>query len=350
MDLYSFAQKLPKVELHVHFEGSILPITLLKLADRNHIPLKAQDEQGLSEIYHFRDFAQFIETYARVTSCLRTIEDYELVAYEFGRERARQNIRYSEVTFTILTNMENTGLPWQAILHGLNHGRRQAKKEFGVDWRWIFDIVRDQPETQDKVTDIALAARDDRQGSGGSETGVIALGLGGTEAAFPAELFIRSFERAYQAGLACVPHSGETAGPAAIWATIHNLHPVRLGHGVRCIEDLDLVEYLSRGRLPLEVCPSSNVCLGVFPDFSAHPLRKLWDAGVYITVNSDDPAMFGADLNHEYEILVDKFGFSAAELEQISLNGLHASLLSEEDKTILDEEFRQQFIQLHKNL
>lgn len=257
MDLYSFARKMPKVELHVHFEGSILPATVLKLADRNHISLKAHDERGLREIYRFRDFAQFIETYLLVTSCLRTIDDYELVAYEFGRERARQNIRYSEVTFTILTNMENTGLSWQAILEGLNHGRCQAQKEFGVDWRWIFDIVRDHPETQDKVTEIALAARNNTQGTGRSETGVIALGLGGNEAAFPAELFTHSFERAYQAGLACVPHSGETAGPASIWATIHKLHAVRLGHGVRCIEDPDLVEYLSRQRprgLPDQQC------------------------------------------------------------------------------------------------
>ena len=337
MNLLEFARRLPKVELHVHLEGSIRPATLLQLAQRNGVRLPAQDEEGLRDFYRFRDFAHFIEVYVAITGCLRTPDDYRLIAYEFGSDCARQHIRYAEVTFTITTNIKYNGLRWQVILEGLNAGRAQARAEFGVDWGWVFDISRDDPGTQDRVIEIALAARDE---------GVVALGLGGSEAEFPSELFERTFARARQASLPRVPHAGEHAGPEDVWEALRLLYADRLGHGVRCVEDAALVEYLRERQVPLEVCPTSNVCLGVYPDYAMHPLRRLWDAGLLVTVNSDDPALFGTDLSHEYEVLVDHFGFSADELEQVSLNGLHASFLPEPDKTQLETEFLTQFAQL----
>jgi len=341
MNLYEFARRLPKVELHVHLEGSIRPVTLLQLARRNDARLPAQDVEGLRDFYRFRDFAHFIKVYVTVTGCLRTPDDYQLIAYEFGSDCARQNIRYAEVTFTIATNLRLTGLDWQAILAGLNAGRTQARAEFGVDWGWVFDISRDNPETQDQVIEIALAAR-----ARAEDGGLVALGLGGSEAEFPAELFERTFARARQAGLPRVPHAGEHAGSEDIWEALRLLHADRLGHGVRCVEDPALVEYLREHQVPLEVCPTSNVCLGVYPDYATHPLRRLWDAGLLVTVNSDDPALFGTDLNREYEVLVDHFGFDADALEQVSLNGLRASLLPQAEKARLEAEFRAQFAQL----
>ena len=340
MSLHSFARRMPKVELHVHLEGSIRPDTLLQLARRNSVRLPAQDEQSLREFYRFHDFAHFVAIYETITGCLRTPDDYRLIAYEFGGDCARQHIRYSEVTFTIVSNERETGLPWEAILDGLNAGRAQARAEFGVDWGWVFDISRDYPETQDRVLDVALAARD---------AGVVALGLGGTEARFPAELFERTFARARRAGLRRVPHSGENAGPDSIWATLRLLHPDRLGHGVRSIEDPALVDHLRQRQIPLDVCPTSNVCLGVYPDYAAHPLRHLWDAGLLVTVNSDDPPMFDTDLNHEYEVLIDHFGFGADELERVSLNGLRASFLPPAKKARLEAEFRARFAQLRED-
>ena len=337
MNLYEFARRLPKVELHVHLEGSIRPATLLQLAQRNGARLPAQDVEGLRDFYRFRDFAHFVNVYVTITGCLHTPNDYRLIAYEFGSDCARQHVRYAEVTFTIATNTKLTGLPWQVILEGLNKGRTQARAEFGVDWRWVFDISRDNPETQDQVVEIALAARDQ---------GVVALGLGGSEAEFPAELFERTFALARQAGLPRVPHAGENAGPQSIWAALRLLHADRLGHGVRCVEDPALVEHLREHQVPLELCPTSNVRLGIYPDYDAHPLRQLWDAGLLVTINSDDPPMFGTDLNREYEVLVDHFGFDADDLEQISLNGLRASLLPQADKGRLEAEFRAQFAQL----
>jgi adenosine deaminase len=335
MDLHAFARRMPKAELHL--EGSIRPATLLQLARRNGVTLPAQDEAGLREFYRFRDFAHFVQVYVTVTRCLRTPDDYRLIAYEFGSHCARQNVRYAEATFTVATNVRLTGLPWQAILEGLNAGRAQALAEFGVDWRWVFDISRDNPETQEDVLKIALAAR---------AQGVVALGLGGSEAQFGSELFVGTFARAREAGLACVPHAGEMAGPPSIWAALRELHADRIGHGVRCVEDSALVEYLRERQVPLEVCPTSNVCLGVYPDYAAHPLRRLWEAGLCVTVNSDDPPMFDTDLNHEYEVLVDHFHFSADELEQVSLNALRASFGPAAKRAQLEAEFQAEFARL----
>jgi aminodeoxyfutalosine deaminase len=341
LDIHEFARRMPKVELHVHLEGSIRPNTLLQLAERNGFKLPAQDVEGLRDFYRFRSFPHFIEVYVTITCCLQMPDDYRLVAYEFGADCARQNVRYAEVTFSIFTNATYSGLPWQAIVEELNAGRAQARAEFGVDWRWVFDIVRDVPETQDKVVEIAVAAQD---------KGVVALGLGGSEKGFPPELFVQSFERARQAGLHSVPHAGEIAGPASIWSALKLLHAERIGHGVRCVEDPALVAYLREHQIPLEVCPTSNVCLGVYPSYEAHPLRRLWDEGLLITVNSDDPPLFDTDLNHEYEVLTDHFSFTADELEQISLNALRASFLSPEEKTGLEKTFRTEFGRLREAL
>jgi adenosine deaminase len=339
MNLHEFARRMPKAELHVHLEGSIRPSTLLRLARRNDVQLPVQDLDGLRDFYRFRDFEHFVEVYLTITGCLRTPDDYQLIAYEFGSDCARQNIRYAEVTFTIVTNVSHNGLSWQDILGGLNAGRAQASAEFGVDWRWVFDIARNFPQTQEQTLEIALAARDQ---------GVVALGLGGSEAEFPPELFARTFERARQEGLARVPHSGEMAGPQSMWTALRQLHADRLGHGVRCIEDPGLVEYLRQSQTPLEMCPTSNIRLGVYPDYAAHPLRRLWDAGLLITVNSDDPPLFSTTLNDEYDVLVEHFGFDADELEHISLNGLRASLLPVADKARLEAEFRTEFARLRQ--
>jgi aminodeoxyfutalosine deaminase len=339
MDLLEFAQRMPKAELHVHLEGTILPSTLLKLARNNHISLPAQDEAGLAGFYRFNNFEHFLETYLTITKCLRTANDYRLIAYEFGRECARQNIRYAEVTFTIMTNVETTGLPWQEILGGLNAGREQSHQEFGVWWQWVFDIVRNIPNSQTCVLEIILAAR---------EMGVIAIGLGGTEEGFPPELFMNTFEQAKKENLHRVPHAGEISGPKSVWSAIKLLHAERIGHGIRSIEDPELTTYLRLNSIPLEVCPTSNICLNVYQDYAHHPLRKLWDAGLLLTINSDDPAMFSTDLNHEYQVLVRHFDFSQSELERISINAIQSSFLSQAEKQKLVQEFQNEFTRLSK--
>ena len=339
--LKEYARRIPKTELHVHLEGAIRPTTLLHLAECNGIDLPAKDLDELREFYRFRDFEHFIEVYFTITGCLRTPEDYQLIAYEFGSDCALQNVRYAEPTFTIETNMRLTGLPWEAILEGLNDGREQARREFGVEIRWIFDIVRNDPETQQLVLDIALAARDH---------GVVALGLGGSEDGFPPGLFLDTFERARQAGLPRVPHAGELGGPDSVWCAIDQLHANRVEHGVRSIEDPTLVEILVERQIGLDICPTSNVFLGVYPDYSSHPLRRLWDAGALVTLNSDDPPMFNTSLNQEYQVLIDEFGFQAEEVERISLNGVRASLLPDDRKSTMEAEFMAEFVRLREQL
>jgi adenosine deaminase len=341
MNLIEFAHRMPKTELHVHLEATIRPSTLLRLAQRNEIDLPAKDINSLREFYRFRDFEHFIEVYFTVTGCLRTPEDYRLIAYEFGGDCARQNVRYAEVTFTIETNMRLTGLPWEDILAGLNAGREQARQEFGVEMRWIFDILRNNPENQDNVLEITLAARDQ---------GVVALGLGGSEDGYPPGLFVETFERARRAGVARVPHAGELAGAESVWAALDQLHADRLEHGVRSVEDPHLVETLVERQIGLDICPTSNICLGIYPDFESHPLRQLWDAGALLTLNSDDPAMFNTTLNQEYQLLVEHFDFGADELEQISLNGVRASLLPDDRKAALEAEFQAEFARLREEL
>lgn len=337
MSLLDFVREMPKVELHVHLEGSIRPSTLLTLAERNGVALPASELADLRDFYRYTDFDHFIEIYFTISRCLQTVSDYRLIAYEFGADMARQNIRYAEVTFTPHTNVSNTGLPFDNILAALNEGRTRAEDEFGIEWRWVLDIVRDNPDTRHQVAGWAASATD---------RGVVGFGLGGTENGHPPEWFADAYDVARAAGLHSVPHAGEVAGPQSVWGAIRALGAERIGHGVRSAEDPALVAYLKQTQLPLEICPTSNLCVGGYPSYQEHPIRWLWDEGVYVTVNSDDPPMFNTDLVSEYQALVEHLGFGAAELEQLSLNALRASFLPAYRKANLEEAFLSQFAQL----
>jgi adenosine deaminase len=338
--LYSFINHMPKVELHVHLEGSINLKTISKLIKRNNIKLPFKTESEFEDFFKFRDFKHFVDVYTFITGCLKTPDDYELISYQFGCECARQNIRYAEVTFSIFSNSQLTGLPWQKILEALNRGRERAAKEFDVDWGWIFDILRDFPQSQTFVLDAILNSKDH---------GVVGIGLTGREDKFSLDDFAKTFEIAHKNKIGITVHAGELAGSEIIWDAINLLHADRIGHGVSCIKDPQLIEFLKQKQVPLEICPTSNICMGIFPNFESHPLRKLWDAGLLLTVNSDDPVLFNTDLNNEYKILVDHFGFNVEDLEKICLNALHASFLPEERKQKLVELFKTEFAQLLKS-
>jgi adenosine deaminase len=336
----TFIRAMPKVELHVHLEGSIRPATLLKLAQRNNTTIPAQTLDELRAFYHFTDFARFIQVYKTIISCLQTPDDFALIAEEFGATMAEQNIRYAEITWSPVTHVKRLGLPFRELLAGVNRGRAAAKARYGVEMRWIIDIVRNlhaQGFSGMETAEMAIEGR---------EHGIVALGLGGMELGFPPELFTEPFAHARANGLHSVPHAGETAGPASVWGAIRDLKAARIGHGVRAIEDPALVEYLRTHQIPLEVCPTSNVCLGVVADYGAHPIRQLYDAGVYVTVNSDDPPMFNTTLTDEYLILVNTLGFDLDAIERLVLNGVRATLLDAGTKQALEADFRSEFQQL----
>lgn len=340
MSVETYLQSIPKPELHVHLEGSILPDTLLTLAKRNGVPLPADTVEGLREWFRFRDFPHFVDIYVAITRCLRSAQDYELIAYEFGAEMARQNIRYAEATFTPGTH-NALGVPFDIYFAGLTKGRERARAEFGVEMGWIFDIVRDNRDP--KHPEYTLwAARE------GMKDGVVALGLGGHEAPNPPDAFAVWFERAREAGLHTIPHAGETSGPASVWSSIRLLKAERLGHGVRSIEDPALVEYLAESGIPLEVCPTSNIRLGLYSGVDTHPMRRLHDAGVTVTINSDDPPLFNTTLNNEVALLYSGFGFDIDTIDEIILNGVQYSCLQADRKAAMLAQFQAEMADLRR--
>jgi len=337
----------PKAELHVHLEGSIQPATLLTMAQRNGVQLPGQTVSDLRKWFTFRDFNHFIEIYFEISSCLKTSEDYELIAYEFGANMARQNVRYAEVTFSPSTHQFSLGIPFDTFFTGLSRGRLRAQKEFGVEIRWIFDIVRDIPDEMQnrRRAEYTLAVALE-----GMDNGIVALGLGGGEVGNPPELYAKWFEKAREAGLHSTPHAGETVGPDSVWGAVRILGAERLGHGVRSIEDPVLVTYLAEQHIPLEICPTSNVRLGVYTDLARHPLPGLYYAGVLVTINSDDPPLFNTTLNDEVKLLVDPFNFDIDTINEILLNGVRYSFLPVQEKQALEASFQAEMMKLRHEL
>ncbi|MBN2302999.1 MAG: adenosine deaminase [Anaerolineae bacterium] len=338
MSLINYIQTLPKAELHVHLEGSVQPDTLLELAQQNGVTLPAASVDGLRDWYTYRDFDHFIEIFFTICQCLQTPDDFARIAYEYGRSMAENNIRYAEVTWTPYTHV-NERLSWEALLAGINAGRARAEQEWGVIMRWITDISRNMVDSAATVTEWATSPE-------AREGGVVALGLGGPEVNFPPELFTDAFQIAVDRGLHSNPHAGETIGPESIWGAIRALKAERIGHGVRAIEDPALIAYLAEHQIPLEVNPTSNICLGVFPSYAEHSLRRLVDAGVCVTINSDDPALFNTTLTDEYRHAIEDCDLSLQELETTALNAVRASYLPEDDKAAMLATFQAEYSRL----
>jgi adenosine deaminase len=342
--LAHFIRRMPKVELHVHLEGSIQPATLLALAKRNEVALPADDVAGLQRWYQFTDFKHFIEIYLTISSCICTPEDIELIARDFLRNQAAQNIRYSEVTFTPYTHFStNRQIPFDEQFDALSRARAWGARELNTHCNWVFDIARNARPIEHSLTVAEWVIR-------GKEQGVVALGLGGLEAGNPPEWFAEAFALARAAGLAAVPHAGEVAGAESVRNAIESLQAQRIGHGVRCLEDPQLVALLRARQIPLEVCPTSNVCLGIAPSLAEHPLPRLVNEGLFVTLNSDDPPMFNTSLTDEYGRAAAAFGFGVETLERLALNAVHASLLPEARRAELAEEFQQTFTELRAEL
>jgi adenosine deaminase len=297
--------------------------------------------------FTFRAFKHFIEIFFAISSCLKSVEDYELISYEFGANMARQHVRYAEVTFSPSTHHFSLGVPFDTFFTGLTRGRLRAKAEFGVEIRWVFDIVRDIPDPElnrlraEYTVAVALE---------GMKNGVVALGLGGAEIDHPPEQYAPWFEKALTAGLHSAPHAGEMGGPESVWGAIQTLGAERIGHGVRSIEDPHLIAYLRDHQIPLEVCPTSNICLGVYAGMSNHPFPRLYQAGIPISVNSDDPPLFSTTLNHEVGLLFNTFSFDIDTANEILLNGVRHSFLPPAEKQAMEAAFRQEMLQLQREL
>ena len=334
-ELVNFIQTMPKAEIHIHFEGSIQPATVLKLAERHKEmdSLPGDSVQALEKWFTFTDFPHFIKIYVTISNLIRSAEDFELIAYECGADMAAQNIRYREVTVTPYTHTHylNNGVTIDDILSGLTKGRERAKKDFGVEMRWVFDIPRNfatlngdyDPQAANVTLSHALA---------GKPYGVIGFGLGGNEVGNPPELFTHAFTEAKEAGFLSVPHAGETMGADSVWGSIRELQADRIGHGVRAIEDPSLLALLKERQIPLEVNPTSNECLHIYRSFAEHPFPHLDRMGLMVTLNSDDPPLFNTSLQREYERVATEFGYDAPNLARIARNAFVAAGVEEDVK------------------
>ena len=326
-ELAAFVDALPKVELHLHLEGSVRPETLLQLAQRHGTFGLPTSLDALRDFYRFRDFDHFVQVYYAICDNLRTADDFALIVSQLGADLARQNVRYAEVTFTPY-NHTRRGVAAEEVFGGVEVGRAAVASEHGVQLRFCVDIPGEfGPEAGVATAQMVLDHHPE---------GVVSFGLGGPEIGFPRARYAEAFAMARSAGLHSVPHAGETDGPEAIRQALDDLHAERIGHGVRCLEDPALVERLRDGQVPLEICPTSNARLGVVPSLSEHPLRRLLDAGLLVTLNSDDPPMFGTSLRQEYLTAVTDLGLSRQEIVQIARNGVQASFLPPaEQRTLL---------------
>jgi len=299
-----FIAGLPKAELHVHQVGSATPRIVAELAARHPGPVPA-DEAELERFFVFDDFAHFIRIYLSVVELVRTPEDVRLLTYEVARDMAAQQIRYAELTVTpyISVNPE-CGVP--AFLEAIEDARTAAARDLGVELAWIFDIPADFGLPAAEMT-VTTALEHD-------VPGLVGFGIGGSEVGFPRSLFRDQFDRARAAGLHSVPHAGETTGPETVWDALQTLGAERIEHGITAVQDPRLLEHLAAEGVTLDVCPTSNVALGVVSTLESHPIRELVAAGVRVSVNTDDPPMFGTDLNREYAV--------AARLLELDEDGL----------------------------
>ncbi|MFD6755119.1 adenosine deaminase [Micromonospora gifhornensis] len=329
-DLRTFIAGLPKVELHVHHVGSALPRIVAELAarheGRSRVPA---DPQQLADYFVFRDFAHFIELYLSVVDLIRDQEDVWILTHEVARELARQQVRYAELTVTPFSHVRR-GIPAPAFCEAIEDARRRAAADFGVELRWCFDIPGEAGlEAAEETLRISLDERPD---------GLISFGLGGPEIGVPRPQFKPYFDQARAAGLRSVPHAGETTGPQTVWDALRELGAERIGHGISAAQDPELLKYLAERQIPMEVCPTSNVRTRAVPAIEEHPLPHLVEAGLLVTINSDDPPMFGTTLDDEYAVAARLLDAGPEQVAQLARNAVAASFLDETGKRrILDE-------------
>ncbi|HWZ43044.1 MAG TPA: adenosine deaminase [Candidatus Saccharimonadales bacterium] len=334
-ETHSLIAALPKAELHLHLEGSVEPALLAKLGRQHRVPVPAEgnryglegsggmlSEEDVHRLYSYSDFNGFLMAFKAVTAQLRTPEDYERITYRLMEKLARQNVVHAEVYVSVGV-VHWRGEEFEPLFEGLELGRERGERDFGVSLLWIFDAVRHfGVKPAEKVFDLAARLR---------ERNVVGIGIGGDERRGPAGEFSALYRKAADRGLRLTVHAGETAGPESVWAAL-NIGAERIGHGVSIPGDPELVEVMAERQVPLEVCLSSNVRTGACADLKSHPVRRLFDQGMMITLNTDDPEMFQTSLSGEYELAQEMFGFSNEHLRELARNSFEASFLSADQK------------------
>ena len=329
MELHKLVKTLPKAELHVHLEGAINLENTLKLAHKYANRGLVNEIEALQNSVSFKSFGDFRRYYRACMELMRSEEDFSLVVYEHGRNMLKQNIRYSEVYISIYQHLHLHGknLILENFLSGLETGRQRARDEFGVEIQWIFGIPRNRHfnGTNSKSFDPKIAETVLEYAILGQEYGVIGIGLGGNEVGAPPHPFKDVFQKAKQMGLRSIPHAGETEGANSVWGAINELQADRVCHGIRSIEDMQLIEQLIERQIPLDICPTSNICINIYPSIKQHPFYELDKLGIKVTINSDDPSLFNTSLCDEYIVLAKEFEYTANDLVRFAKNSFQAS-------------------------
>jgi aminodeoxyfutalosine deaminase len=336
IDIPAWLRALPKVELHLHLEGSTEPETLVALSQRHDaIPLTLTQARAL---YTYKDFLGFMDSYKAMSARLRTPEDYELVTYQMVRALAAQGVVHAEVyiSFGILYFWHKVEV--EPFVEAIERGRIRGEQEFGTSIYWLIDAVRHfGPEEAARVFRKAAELRH-------QYPSIVGIGIGGDEARGPASLFKDLYAEARANGLRLTAHAGESGGPidgpASIWAAI-NIGAERIGHALAAQYDPQLMEVLATKQIPIEINVTSNIRTGCCTSFDAHPLRAYFDAGLMVTLNSDDPPMFGANLLDEYILAHDRYGFTLDQLRELAANAVEASFLPPHRKLALLSQIEQ---------
>jgi len=326
-DIEDFIRRLPKAELHLHLEGTILPSTLVELSARHDTrPLTLPEAESL---YRFTDFTGFLEAFKAVTRLLIGAEDYELAAWRMIEHLAEQGVVHAEVFISVgvvYLFRNHDPAAFEPIFAGLERARERGRRELGLSLYWIFDAVRHF--TLEEAERVFLKAIELKP----THPSIIGIGLGGDERRTGSEPFRGLYAAAAAAGLHLTNHAGETTGPEAIREALA-IGSERIGHALSAIKDFYLLQDLMERGIPLELNPTSNVRTGVCSSFAEHPLRRYFDQGLMVTLNSDDPAFFGSDLANEYLLAHTVQGFTRKELRQLAANSIHSSFLPDPEKT-----------------
>jgi aminodeoxyfutalosine deaminase len=324
---------LPKLEQHVHIVGSIKPETLVWLIKKSGSELPYETVEDLREFYRYRDFSHFIGIYSKVNDTITSESYFEKIAYEMLESQANCNVRHVEAIFSAWDHIRR-GLDYGLMLDAINKGIRKAKRDFNISCTLRVDLVRNYgPEVGMKVLDLIEGKKDN----------IIAIDTGGSEYGYPPTPYRGCYSRAREMGLHTVAHQGEGAGADYVWECIEALKPERIGHGVAAGSDSTLIHTIAERGISIECCPVSNLMTAVVPTWSLHPIRKFIENGIRVSVNSDDPPMFGTDMNNEYLQLSRNMGFTLDELFRISLNSVETSFLPPEEKGRMRRRFEREY-------
>jgi adenosine deaminase/aminodeoxyfutalosine deaminase len=318
IDAATWLRGLPKAELHLHLEGTIKPETLVELSRRHDAePLTLETAKAL---YEYENFLGFLMSFKAVTERLKGPDDYELITYNMVRELAAQGVVHAEVyvSFGIIYYWKKEDV--EPYVDAIERGRLRGEKDFGTTVLWIIDAVRH--------FGVEEAARVFRKAAElkARYPSIVGIGIGGDEARGPADWFRELYREAKDAGLRLTAHAGESCGPESVWSAI-NIGAERIGHALAAQQDAELIEILAQKQIPVELNVTSNVRTGCCPGYDDHPVRQYFDAGLMVTINSDDPPMFGSDLLGEYVLAQERYGFTLEQMRELAANAVEASFL-----------------------